>query len=286
MTYNPRRNLVTRHLDGRQVNVARVRGHLFVCANACCCGRTDLTNASVPTDLYHDEWTRRRLRNFVHLTIGGCLGPCALANVALLVFDGQSTWFHSMNDEPAVRALFEHIEGALDSGELPPFTGALANLTFTAYTWQPRRDGQELDEARAWRGRESRPDATPACELPRGAFIAVPDELSARTARPALSDERSLPRANGELVFGAAWESRAFGMAAAMIESGEYSYEAFRERLIGSVGTQEATAAPFDYYVAWLAAFEQVLADKGVITPEELDERTAEFEYGERQDVF
>ena len=106
--YRPNRNIVSRHLDGKAVNVARARGQLFVCADACCCGRTDMTNAPVPTDLYHEEWTRRRLRNFVHLTIGGCLGPCALANVAMLLFDGRSAWFHSMNDEKAVSALFDY----------------------------------------------------------------------------------------------------------------------------------------------------------------------------------
>ena len=74
--------------DGRLVNVARPRGQLFVCATGCCCGRTEDGFAPVPSQLYHEEWERRRLRNVVHLTSGGCLGPCALANVVLLLFDG------------------------------------------------------------------------------------------------------------------------------------------------------------------------------------------------------
>src|SRR6266567_2112179 len=73
--------------DGRVVNVARFRGQLFVCATGCCCGRTDGGFPSVSTQLYHHEWERRRLRDVVHLTIGGCLGPCALANEALLRAD-------------------------------------------------------------------------------------------------------------------------------------------------------------------------------------------------------
>src|SRR5437879_11010148 len=59
--------------DGRVVNVARFRGQLFVCATGCCCGRIDDGFPAVSTQLYHDEWERRRLRDIVHLTIGGCL---------------------------------------------------------------------------------------------------------------------------------------------------------------------------------------------------------------------
>src|SRR5918998_2601395 len=107
--YHPRRNIVQR-ADGRPVNVARSRGQLFVCAEACCCGRVEEGMAAVPRDLYHAEWERRRLRNIVHLTVGGCLGPCALANVVLLLFDGAALWFHSVNSDDMVLALYDHIE--------------------------------------------------------------------------------------------------------------------------------------------------------------------------------
>ena len=70
MTYARRRNIVVRP-DGRPVNVARSRGHLFVCASGCCCGRTEDGFAPVPAEAFHLEWERRRLRNVVHLTIGG-----------------------------------------------------------------------------------------------------------------------------------------------------------------------------------------------------------------------
>ncbi len=89
------RNLVIR-ADGKTVNVVRKQGHLFVCATGCCCGRTERNFPPVPTELYHNEWERRKLRNRIHLTIGGCLGPCTLFNVAMLMFDGRSLWFHSV----------------------------------------------------------------------------------------------------------------------------------------------------------------------------------------------
>jgi len=132
-----RRNVVIRS-DGRAVDVARPRGQLFVCATGCCCGRTAGGFAAVPTELYHHERERRRLRNVVHLTIGGCLGPCALANVVLLLFDGQALWFHSINSEALVRALYDHTEALLEADRCLPAPPALAPYQFTASAWQPQ----------------------------------------------------------------------------------------------------------------------------------------------------
>src|SRR5690606_15825844 len=110
-----------RHLDDRLVNVARTRGQLFVCSENCCCGRTEDGFAPVPVEVYQDEWDRRKLRNFVHLTIGGCLGPCALANVALLLFEGRAMWFQSMDSPAIVYRLFDYMESMLEAERwLPP----------------------------------------------------------------------------------------------------------------------------------------------------------------------
>ena len=95
--------------------MARPRGQLFVCATGCCCGRTEDGFAAVPAELYHDEWERRRLRNVVHLTIGGCLGPCALANVVLLLLDGEALWFHGVDTAPRILALYDYIESMLEA---------------------------------------------------------------------------------------------------------------------------------------------------------------------------
>src|SRR6266581_6435729 len=122
--------------DGRVVNVARFRGQLFVCATGCCCGRTDGGFPSVSTELYHHEWERRRLRDVVHLTIGGCLGPCALANVVLLLLDGQALWFHSIDSEALVLALYDHTEAMLEASGCLPAPPALAPYQFSAFAWQ------------------------------------------------------------------------------------------------------------------------------------------------------
>ncbi|MBM3139171.1 MAG: hypothetical protein FJZ92_02900, partial [Chloroflexi bacterium] len=150
MRYEKRRNIVTREGDGRAVNVARPRGQLFVCSENCCCGRTEDGFAPVPVDVYQSEWERRRLRNFVHLTIGGCLGPCALANVAMLVFRGRTVWFQAMDSAERVYRLFDYVESLLAADAFAPPPAGLAELAFSAGTWEERPDGAPVDDLRPW----------------------------------------------------------------------------------------------------------------------------------------
>jgi len=135
---------VTRE-DGTRVNVVAQRGQLFVCELGCCCGQTERDFADVPHDLYHSEWERRRLRNKVHLTFSACLGPCALANVALLLFDGQSIWLHSLNRQELIVALYDYIEDMLKAARYLPPPDMLAGLVFTGFV---PGDGREPGRAR------------------------------------------------------------------------------------------------------------------------------------------
>jgi cobaltochelatase CobN len=278
--YERRRNIVVRR-DGRRVNVARFRGQLFVCATGCCCGRTEDGFAAVPTETFHREWERRRLRNVIHLTIGGCLGPCALANVVLLLFDGQSQWFHSIDSETQALALYDHVERMLEAdGCLPP-PAALAPYHFTASAWQPRPDGQPVDDARLWRAARGH-----ACEAPASGVTADGRALSVDRVVAVMEGQTALPRRNGELVFEEPWQGRVFGMAVALHERGIFEWEEFRRALIAQIAAAEAHPGPFVYYEIWLRTFEELLAGKGLVTGAELDETTYQFEFGERDDVF
>lgn len=344
--YERNRNLVTR-ADGRPVNVARPRGQLFVCANNCCCGRTEDGFAPVNTELFHAEWERRRLRNIVHLTIGGCLGPCALANVVLLLFDGQALWFHSLNSDALVLTLYDYAEQMLDAGGVLPPPPALAPHHFTASAWQPRPDGRPVDDYRPRRRvmhvrpetdptdglhgraladvlrRDSGPhppdpisrsagtplsprmvpmlreggalDGSGAAAVPQGNMGDSCDVAQAHGGAPPAAVDRvvadmegaaAAPRKNGELVFEAPWQGRAFGMAVALNEQGLYPWDDFRDRLIGEIAAADAADDPSGYYERWLAAFERVLTEKGIVSRDEIDERTFQFEFGERDDVF
>ena len=57
-------------------------------------------------------------------------------------------------------------------------------------------------------------------------------------------------------------------------------------RLIAEITAADARGEPGGYYERWLRAFESLLAEKGLLRREDLDERTEEFEFGERDDVF
>ena len=128
-------SLPVKRVDGRMMRVVQHRGHLMVCSKGCCCGITERSYAYIPEELYHNEWENRKLRNRVHLTQSGCLGPCVLANVVLLFFDGRPIWFQAVDTEELILAIYDYIESMLEAdGYLPP-PPPLADLVFDFYTW-------------------------------------------------------------------------------------------------------------------------------------------------------
>lgn len=91
----------------------------------------------------------------------------------------------------------------------------------------------------------------------------------------------SLPRKNGELVFQAPWEGRAFGMAVVMHDKGAYQWDDFRGQLVEHISD---VSRP--YYESWLGALESLLLAQGMIEPEELDARVDDFKELRRDPVF
>ena len=78
------------------------------------------------------------------------------------------------------------------------------------------------------------------------------------------------PRDNGELVFAAPWESRAFGLALALNEAGLIDWEDFRQALIREIGDWEAahpSGAGWSYYECWLRALERTASAGAWSTP-------------------
>jgi cobaltochelatase CobN len=124
--------------DGRAINVVQRRAHLSYCFTGCCCGRTERGYAAVPVDTFKDEWLRRKLRNVVHLTKAGCLGPCALANVASLVFDGHAVWFHSVDTTWHVRLIFDYVETMVRADRFLTPPPELTEYAFNYYDWDVR----------------------------------------------------------------------------------------------------------------------------------------------------
>ena len=100
----------------------------------------------------------------------------------------------------------------------------------------------------------------------------------------AMDGDMALPRKNGELVFEAPWEGRAFGIAVALNESGLYQWPEFQSRLASKTAEAERSGEASTYYERWLAALERLAVSEGLVSQDELDLRTGEYASGERED--
>ncbi|HEV7535816.1 MAG TPA: nitrile hydratase accessory protein [Acidimicrobiia bacterium] len=83
------------------------------------------------------------------------------------------------------------------------------------------------------------------------------------------------PRSNGELVFAAPWESRAFGLAMALHDGGLFEWESFRRQLIAAVARAEAAGGEFSYYRCWLEALQTLLDSSGLVDSASVEELAA-----------
>jgi len=77
----------------------------------------------------------------------------------------------------------------------------------------------------------------------------------------------ALPRRNGELVFDAPWQGRAFGLALVVVERLGVPWAAFQKHLIAAI----AAAPDAPYYDCWVTALERLLVEHGHATAAELD---------------
>jgi nitrile hydratase accessory protein len=90
-----------------------------------------------------------------------------------------------------------------------------------------------------------------------------------------------IPTKEGEPVFHAPWEARAFAMAVTMFERGHYTWQEFQDRLIaeiasaGAGGNRAEGSAP-GYYEYWLRALEKLLSEKGLVMTDVVDDRASE----------
>ncbi len=86
-----------------------------------------------------------------------------------------------------------------------------------------------------------------------------------------MSGTVALPRKSGELVFHDDWERRAFAMAVALADSGQYEWPVFQRQLIASIAAAEMEDPQNpskDYYESWLQSLENILIEQGILTDE------------------
>jgi nitrile hydratase accessory protein len=77
----------------------------------------------------------------------------------------------------------------------------------------------------------------------------------------------ALPRDNGELVFSAPWEARAFALAVALVEKHGLAWDDFRDRLVAAI----AADPDRPYYESWAAALEALVCELGLASADSLD---------------
>lgn len=68
----------------------------LVFCQGCCCGRTDRGRPELPAEQLKEIWRTEKLNRTVQLTISGCLGPCDLTNVALVILPEGNIWLGGM----------------------------------------------------------------------------------------------------------------------------------------------------------------------------------------------
>jgi|SRR5262252_313580 len=95
-----------------------------------------------------------------------------------------------------------------------------------------------------------------------------------------MDEQLALPRKNGELVFEAPWEARAFGMAVVLNEAGVYPWRDFSQGLAAETAAADQRGTPVGYYERWLETLTKLAVARGLVTPEELDARTTEYAAG------
>lgn len=146
----PRFSTVSVHARGEDFRIVQLAGNLFVCSRAngnCCCGWEEKDRMPFDNSLWSNEWERRRIRNQLHLTFTGCLGPCAVGNNALLQLFGRSLWLKDLNRRDLVPVVFDYAEAMLRAGRIltPPL--ALREHIYERYLPPPEGLYEPVGEA-------------------------------------------------------------------------------------------------------------------------------------------
>ena len=100
----------------------------------------------------------------------------------------------------------------------------------------------------------------------------------------AMEAQIALPRENGELVFQAPWEARAFGLAVALNTKELYEWREFSAELAATIAAADQNNDPSSYYTRWIASLEELIIARGLISREQLDAKTAEYAAGLHDD--
>jgi cobaltochelatase CobN len=98
---------------------------LILC-KGCCCGRTDRGLPEVPVDRIKEIWRREKLNRSIQLTVSGCLGPCDVPNVVLILTFDPPEWLGRIAGDASYDLLIQWARDCHAAGALVPMPGPLA----------------------------------------------------------------------------------------------------------------------------------------------------------------
>ena len=108
----------------------------LVFCRGCCCGRTDRGRPELPVEKLKAVWKAEKLNAAVQLTISGCIGPCDLANVALVISSRGNEWLGQLAGEANYDAIIDWARACRASGCVEPLPEAFAANGFDPFAAQ------------------------------------------------------------------------------------------------------------------------------------------------------
>ena len=101
----------------------------MVC-DGCCCGRLEKGNDVVPIDMLKTAWEEHGLKDHVKLSISGCLGPCSMNNVSLMMDGKDRIWLGKLGTSEHYDALVTWAQSIAEQGQMAPLPEELENHQF------------------------------------------------------------------------------------------------------------------------------------------------------------
>ena len=103
----------------------QVLGQVVLC-KGCCCGRTDRGLPEVPVERIKEIWQREKLNRSIQLTVSGCLGPCDVPNVVLVITPERNEWLGLIEGDTAYEQLIQWARDCHEAEALIPLPESLA----------------------------------------------------------------------------------------------------------------------------------------------------------------
>lgn len=97
---------------------------LMVC-DGCCCGRMEKGNDVVPIDMLKQAWEEHGLKEHVKLSISGCLGPCSMNNVSLMMNGTERIWLGELSTIGHYESLVSWAKSIAEDGKMTALPDAL-----------------------------------------------------------------------------------------------------------------------------------------------------------------